>query len=290
MDEAKAWAEGFDKYVEDLKKDTDSALSAAEAAMYAAVMSSLLPSLLTENGYLSPTAKNLAKAAAIERLLYGAAKSDLKDASAAYIAAILGISEQNAKWYEAIGQPKERIEAIKAAGVLEKVFDISEGKAIPGGYVDRLARAQSAMDKIKMFVLSSIAAGQKVKDFVAGIANTIKGTKETPGAVRAVWREHAFDNLAKGREVDNLNFANELGLRYFIYTGGLIESSRDFCIKKNGKVFERSEAIKEWPKDPDLIDKAHVAAYRPLIDRGRYNCRHFIMWISDEMAQELLKK
>jgi hypothetical protein len=39
-----------------------------------------------------------------------------------------------------------------------------------------------------------------------------------------------------------------------------------------------------------LIDKAHLSTYNPLIDRGRHNCRHFLMWISDEMANELKQR
>jgi hypothetical protein len=101
------------------------------------------------------------------------------------------------------------------------------------------------------------------------------------------YQQYAYDTYSKVREISNLHYADELGLQNFIYTGGVILSSRQFCIKKNGKVFSKKEAVNSWPHDSDLIDKKHLASYNPLIDRGRNNCRHFLMYVSDELAAEM---
>jgi hypothetical protein len=132
-----------------------------------------------------------------------------------------------------------------------------------------------------------VATRQNVNAFSKGLKNLIQGSKDVDGAITGYWRQYAFDTYAKVREVNNLHFAQELGLKWFVYQGGIIKTSRDFCIKKNGKVFSDKEAQEQWPKDPDLIDKKRIASYRPLIDRGRNNCRHFLMWISEERAMEL---
>ena len=36
-----------------------------------------------------------------------------------------------------------------------------------------------------------------------------------------------------------------------------------------------------------VIDKKTKDAYNPIIERGRYNCRHFINWITKELAEQL---
>ena len=86
-------------------------------------------------------------------------------------------------------------------------------------------------------------------------------------------------------------FAKRLGLRYFIYSGGLIETSRPFCRKRNNKVFTTEEAERDWPKDSTLPrTKAEKEAggppddYSPLEDCGRWNCRHRIMYIDEQAA------
>jgi predicted small secreted protein len=150
-----------------------------------------------------------------------------------------------------------------------------------------LGRNDLAREQIKNYLLTSIATKQNVTQFERGLRNIITTTKDVNGAITGYWMQYAFDTYAKVREVDNLHFADELKLNYFIYQGGIIKTSRAFCIRKNGKVFSRDEALRDWPKDSTLIDQKHLASYKPLIDRGRNNCRHFLMWITDERANEL---
>jgi hypothetical protein len=99
----------------------------------------------------------------------------------------------------------------------------------------------------------------------------------------------------------NIMLSREFGMKYFIYQGGLIGDSRDFCVAHNNKVFSINEA-KEWRnwiprygkypegykiKAEDLHSVPSYIKYRgydPLIDGGGYNCRHSLGFISDKMA------
>jgi hypothetical protein len=76
----------------------------------------------------------------------------------------------------------------------------------------------------------------------------------------------------------------DLGLKYGIYQGGLIETSRPFCEERNNKVFSIDE-IMSW-ENLDFKGKSE-SGYNPIIDLGGYNCRHRIDWISDELAFRL---
>jgi len=76
----------------------------------------------------------------------------------------------------------------------------------------------------------------------------------------------------------------ELGLRFAIYQGGLIATSRDFCEQRNRQCFSDEEIMSwkelKWEGKPEI-------GYNPIIDCGGYNCRHRLDWISDEMAKRL---
>lgn len=76
----------------------------------------------------------------------------------------------------------------------------------------------------------------------------------------------------------------ELGLRFAIYQGGTIETSRDFCEERNGKVFHEDEILAwetlSWEGKPET-------GYNAIADLGGYNCRHRLDWISDELAFRL---
>jgi hypothetical protein len=72
-------------------------------------------------------------------------------------------------------------------------------------------------------------------------------------------------------------------MTYFIYNGGLIETSRSFCIKRNAGVYSTEEAEK-WADDPELTAIESRENYNWLIDRGGFNCRHSIDFIAKEVA------
>ena len=74
-----------------------------------------------------------------------------------------------------------------------------------------------------------------------------------------------------------------LGLKYAIYQGGLIKTSRPFCEERNGKCFSEEEInswnTEEWEGKPE--------GYNAIVDCGGYNCRHRLDWVSEQMAKRL---
>lgn len=73
----------------------------------------------------------------------------------------------------------------------------------------------------------------------------------------------------------------------YLYVGDVIKDSRTFCRKKAGRIFAIQEADAEWPNDRDLIGRGSAIPYTPRIDRGRWNCRHRIRYITEEMAEKI---
>lgn len=292
MDElefAKKWVEAFDARFERVKTELEKMLSRVEASILRRILADVLPALKVENGKVRATIGNMAKANLVDRVFQDVSNDEMVPVLTAYAEALLEIPGRNAEWYIKTGNDKKKVEAIaKDLRLIQDVIGLDEsGELTKSGYLYRLGQSDVARERIKQFVLLGIASGQGAKSLSDGLANIVKGGGGIDGALTGYWRQYAFDTYAKVREIDNLHFANELGLEWFVYQGGLIDTSRKFCIKKNGKAFHRDDALKDWPKDPDLIDKAHVASYRPLIDRGRNNCRHFLMWVSEEAAKKM---
>jgi hypothetical protein len=136
-------------------------------------------------------------------------------------------------------------------------------------------------------IVRAIILGQAVRDFISSLRTYIIGTKEQDGRLLKYWKTNAFDLFDQAAEIENRRISEKLDLRWFIYVGDIVRDSRAFCIKKAGKVFASIEADTEWPKDPDLIGKNSGIPYTPRIDRGRWNCRHRIRYISEELAVQI---
>lgn len=161
------------------------------------------------------------------------------------------------------------------------------GDILPGSILADIGASAQVRQDIKAVVLGGIKAGQTLRQFTKAIKDFVTGTPDADGRVTRYWRTYAYDLFNQAAEVKNEEFRQALGLQWFIYVGDVIKDSRAFCIKKAGKVFATVEADAEWPKDPDLIGKASGIPYTPRIDRGRWNCRHRIRYISEELAVQL---
>jgi hypothetical protein len=138
------------------------------------------------------------------------------------------------------------------------------------------------------------------------IKDNIKGTDEEKGLLDRQFRRYAYDTYQQYDSSYNKKLGEEFDMKYFIYQGGLVIDSRDFCVCHNGKVYsvEESELWKTWTPDqcdypeghpmqskegtkypPDVVPGyMNYPGYDPLVDRGGYNCRHIIGWIPDELA------
>lgn len=283
------WIEGFESDFETFKTKLERDLSKVEASILRRVLSDILPLVSQDGGYLKAGALNLSRANLIERVFDEIEADELRPILTRFADEMLAIPGKNAAYYILTGQDEAKVKAIaKDLNLIRGIIGIdANGNLLNNGYLSRLGRSEAVREQLKGYLLTSIATKQKVSEFERGLKLIVSGNSEVDGAITGYWRQYAYDTYARVREVDNLHFADELELNDFVYQGGVIKTSRDFCIKKNGKVFSRAEALKNWPNDPDLIDKKHKASYKPLIDRGRNNCRHFLMWISAERAKEL---
>lgn len=283
------WINGFESDFEAFKTRLEKDLSKVEASVLRRVLSDIVPLIKTDGGYFKGGVLNLAKANLIERVFDEVGSEELKPILSRFADEMLAIPGKNAAYYILTGSDEAKVQAIaKDLNLIRGIIGIdANGELLNNGYLSRLGRSEAVREQLKGYLLTSIATRQKVSEFEKGLRLIVSGNAEVDGAITGYWRQYAYDTYSRIREVDNLHFADELGMDDFVYQGGIIGTSRAFCVKKNGKVFSRKEAIKKWPNDPDLIDKKHKASYKPLIDRGRKNCRHFLMWISAGKAQEL---
>jgi hypothetical protein len=150
----------------------------------------------------------------------------------------------------------------------------------------------------------AVTSNMNLKDYTKALKEMIVGSEEYKGGLERQFARYAYDLYQQYDAAYNLTLGNELDFNYFIYQGGLIEDSRDFCAAHNNKVWNREEALK-WPqwtpadgeypagyevKQKDIYAVPSYLAYPgydPIIDRGGYNCRHALGWISEDIAFDM---
>jgi len=155
------------------------------------------------------------------------------------------------------------------------------GSIIKDSWIDRISKLEPVKQKIADYVSESIAKNATYKEFRTGMNEVVNGSKDIDGVMKRYTRQYVHDTFFKvARTVDNF-FADELQLDYFIYMGDLIDTSRPFCQDRAGKVFHRSD-VAEFPKNLPYFQPD----YDFFNDLGGYNCRHWLRWISKELAKQ----
>ena len=177
------------------------------------------------------------------------------------------------------------------------------GKIVSGGFLESLIKNNTLESAVKNFVSKAVTGQIDTKEFIKGLSTIVTGD-ESPGGLEKQYQRYGYDLYQQYDRAYNTSLADEFSMNYFLYQGGLIDDSRDFCAAHNNKVWTREEAETwiywtpaqgEYPagyqvKQKDIYEVPSYlgyAGYQSLIDFGGYRCRHGIGWISDELAFDL---
>lgn len=156
-------------------------------------------------------------------------------------------------------------------------------KLTKDGFFDVVLNDNSVKTRIQKVTINAVSGGSGLKETLEQIEGVIKGSDGRLGAFERYYKTTVYDGLQQIDRVHNDVLAKELKLEAFIYSGTRIQKTRNFCERKVGKVFLRSEA-QEW-KTQRWDGKSDN--YSPIRDLGGYNCRHTARWISNRRAAQL---
>ena len=151
-------------------------------------------------------------------------------------------------------------------------------------FLSSILNDETVKQRVKQQAYASKMAGDGATAFRKNMKSLILGEEGKAGAVEGYYNTYVYDSYNQVDSAVQEQYSQELGLSAFVYEGGLISTSREFCRKKNGRCFLKSEALKEWP---DELKVAKPANYQPLIHRGGYNCRHGISYVTNRRAMRM---
>ena len=220
---------------------------------------------------------------------------------------IEGITALNTTYFAlAIPNAIERFDKIieGAKAITDLKIGLRAGKMIRGGYLMSTLKTDAALTELKQLLLKLVTSQVDMKEFINAIKENVNGTDLKSGVYDRQLKRYAYDTYQQYDAAYNKKLAEEFGMKYFIYQGGIITDSRDFCVCHTDKVFsiEESELWKTWipsdctdypvgwPKAKDMNEHPSYMdypGYDPLTDRGGYSCRHILGYISDELAIKL---
>lgn len=237
--------------------------------------------LTFEDGRIVLNASNITALTATIREIAKQYDAEMQKITEGVIASMDDITKSADKYFKILdkGIPDY---ASKVRLDMDKRLGIDNLKPVRGGYVISALTGAAPLDVLKTAALKTMARGASQKEFMSTMTEKITGGNGL-GIIEAHHVQTEVSDLFDRYErTYSHNMAKEAGLDKARYSGGLMTTSRPFCVERQGKVFTREE-IEAWAS---LSWQGKPGIYDPFVDLGGYNCRHTLDWVTDELAKE----
>lgn len=143
---------------------------------------------------------------------------------------------------------------------------------------------------VRSTLIEGIASGSSYSDLLTNLRTISVGDETLDGYLLRYSRQIVSDTLATtDRQFTNI-IGNELGLEWYRYVGGRMQTTRCFCNERNGKWYHRKE-IEAWGRMEDLgqcrTKDGWAGMYRGTNSEtifsyvGGYNCQHSLLPVSE---------
>ena len=139
---------------------------------------------------------------------------------------------------------------------------------------------------LKNIMNTAVSGEQNFRSLVDELRLFMEGNEEKLGRLRSYASTFVTDAFNQSDRRYTELVSNDLGLKWFRYSGGKVADTREFCLKRNNKTFHINE-IKSWGKisqwqgrnsntNPDNIFQL----------LGGYNCLHSLIPVPVESVSK----
>jgi hypothetical protein len=104
----------------------------------------------------------------------------------------------------------------------------------------------------------------------------VQGNGEIEGRILSYSRTFVSDTLFNYSRSYQESITADLKLDWYLFSGGLMDKSRPFCVEHSGNFYHRKE-VEKWADDDWQGKRQGTTASSIFIFLGGYNCRHSLI-------------
>lgn len=171
--------------------------------------------------------------------------------------------------------------AVEFTGIDKTMIDVLQNQSLEQYAI----YGQQAQQKIALAMYNAVLSGGSFSSLVDSVSSILTGSLSKQGVPMEVYAEQwANDGLMNFHQEVLSKKGKDAGLTSFLYVGNIMETTRQFCRDRVGKIFTKEE-INSWD-DQKWQGKSGSA----MTNRGGYNCRHHWQPVLNKAAKEIKKK
>ncbi len=252
-----------------------------------------------ENGKVLNNKANIAATAKIE-VIYNEFNNRYNiPVIKSFINDLRGIAPLNESYFKEVVKQPVTIPLKAAEAIVNQQLGLTwfpdkgqkQGVPIKDGFTDKFIRDPFLTQEIKKKTLEGITQGKGFQQLYKDLKEHIAGVPKQPntGKLHQYYRNNAYDTYTKVDRLYSDNMAKDLKLTFFYYSGGVINTTRNFCRYFDSKIVDAREFKKlnynslQKKYKHGIPDGSH-STWRPLSDLGGYGCRHTKDYISSKLA------
>jgi hypothetical protein len=277
----------------------------AQSRLLSDIVAELIPQFDVKDGIIQETANNYRLMQVLDKTYKTASIVYNQTLLTQIVSTTAKLSSLSSKYFEVMmtGNIPARFESIvaKTEKLMNAYIGIQGETLKKGGFLESYFSQNVLNTELKQLTAKAVTSNMDIREYTKILRDKITGTDAYKGGLEKQVNQYVTDLYQTYDMAYNKTIGNELGLTYFIYQGGLIDDSRDFCAAHNNKVWSIEEA-QEWPTwtpaDGEYPAGYEVKAkdiyavpsylgypgYSALVNLGGYRCRHMLGWITDDIA------
>lgn len=165
----------------------------------------------------------------------------------------------------------------------------ADGVLKSDGYLYSLLNDNTVRNETRELFFKNVLSGSRVNDVRIDLTDFVIGGKDKKGIIYKFYSKFAYDTFGQIDRMASLQFSEKYNLRWFIYFGTIIRTSRAFCRKHINGLYNTEEA-KNWIfENPGPVGVSDIT-YNPVIDMGGINCLHTAVFVTDEIKDDLIDR
>lgn len=245
------------------------ALGRVQADLYNQLVTILSDLELDADGYIKQTAANRKVLTAADTKIREVFSSPMYTTAVAnYVAVVPKVDVQNVKYFTAVDEGfkpnKQFLKSLQADTI-----------ATVEKYVLQDGLQSQVINPLSQILNQNINSGGQFSGFLEQIREYVIGGK-AEGRAMSYTRTYLRDSLFTYSRTYQQAITADLGLNYYLYSGGLMDKSRPFCKDLAGKYFSHKEiealSAQTWAGKKQGTTESSIFLFA-----GGWNCGHQII-------------
>jgi hypothetical protein len=297
-------------YIDKNRSKLESSVIKMQEELLKSVIENIIPELETKDGQILNTAKNLKLIEKLDSLYTDFNKTIQTGVVKDLGESLVSLNKFNNNYFgeltlnEVTQKRFDQVSAKTNNLISTRIGITPKGKVNNGGFLDSFITDRTLLTDLKQTVIQNVTGQQSMVDFKKVLKDKIVGNDQVSGGFEKYYRTYAYDVYQEYDRAYGKQMADEFGMDYALYQGGLINDSRDFCRDHENHVYTREEVgnFGKWTYAkaehittfndpgkqegvPSYIEK--FPNYDPATNCGGFNCRHQLSWITKSAAIRL---